>query len=104
MNDILDWLGSYSGPVAALIVLGAGFLFVAKMVVEHGVDAAINARTERGRLQLGRRSAFEERVLTDRYVAFEDLFSRNAASHHHSQRHGARPVAPHQQTQVTGSR
>ncbi|MCK0112977.1 hypothetical protein MWU75_12580 [Ornithinimicrobium sp. F0845] len=76
MNDILDWLSSYSGPVVFLILLGAGFLFVARTVVQRAVDAAIGARAERGRLQLGRRSAFEERVLTDRYVAFQDLFAR----------------------------
>ena len=39
MTVILDWLGSYSGPVVVLIVLGAGFLFVARTVVERGVDA-----------------------------------------------------------------
>lgn len=76
MNDVLDWLSSYSGPVVALILVGAAFLFAAKLVVERGVDAAINARAEKGRLQLSRRSAFEERVLTDRYLVFQDLFSR----------------------------
>jgi hypothetical protein len=76
MTDILDWLSSYSGPVVVLILLGAGFLFVAKAVVERGVDAAMSTRVERDRLQLGRRSAFEERVLIDRYVAFQDLFAR----------------------------
>lgn len=76
MPVILDWLGSYSGPVVVLIVLGAGFLFVARTVVERGVDAGITARVEKGRLRLGRRSAFEERVLTDRYLAFQDLFAR----------------------------
>lgn len=76
MTDILDWLGSYSGPVLVLIVLGAGFLFVARTVVERGVDAGISTRAEKWRLELGRRSAFEERVLTDRYVAFQDLFGR----------------------------
>lgn len=76
MAEILDWLSSYSGPVVVLILLGAGFLFVAKAVVERGVDAAMTTRAERDRLQLGRRSAFEERVLVDRYVAFQDLFAR----------------------------
>lgn len=76
VTDILDWLGSYSGPVLILIVLGAGFLFVARTVVERGVDAGISTRAEKWRLELGRRSEFEERVLTDRYVAFQDLFAR----------------------------
>ena len=76
MDDLLAWLKDYSPAVVALIAAGAVFLFVAKTVVEKAVTARLDAYAEDLRLRLGRRSGFEEKILTDRYVAFSDLFLR----------------------------
>jgi hypothetical protein len=76
VDDLLTWLKDYSPAVVALIAAGAVFLFVAKTVVEKAVTARLDAYAEDLRLRLGRRSGFEEKILTDRYVAFSDLFMR----------------------------
>lgn len=76
MNDLLAWLADYSPLVVALLAAAAAFLFVAKTVVEKAVSARMDAYAEDLRLRLGRRSGFEEKILTDRYVAFSDLFMR----------------------------
>jgi hypothetical protein len=76
VDDLLTWLKDYSPAVVALIAAGAVFLFVAKIVVEKAVTARLDAYAEDLRLRLGRRSGFEEKILTDRYVAFSDLFMR----------------------------
>ena len=76
MDELLRWLKDYSPLVVALLAVGAAFLFVAKVVVEKAVGARLDAYAEDLRLRLGRRSGFEEKILTDRYVAFSDLFMR----------------------------
>ena len=76
MDELLAWLTNYSPLVVALLAAAAAFLFVARIVVEKAVTARLDAHAEDLRLRLGRRSGFEEKVLTDRYVAFGDLFMR----------------------------
>jgi hypothetical protein len=76
MGDLLTWLQDYSPLVVILLAVGAAFLYVAKIVVEKTVTARLDAYAEESRLRLGRRSGFEEKILTDRYVAFTDLFMR----------------------------
>jgi hypothetical protein len=76
VNELLDWLKDYSPLVVVLLGLAAGFLFLAKTVVEQAVTARLDVYAEDLRLRLGRRSGFEEKILTDRYVAFLDLFTR----------------------------
>ena len=76
MDELLAWLTNYSPLVVALLAAAAAFLFVARIVVEKAVTARLDAYAEDLRLRLGRRSGFEEKVLTDRYVAFGDLFMR----------------------------
>ncbi|SNS95668.1 hypothetical protein SAMN06893096_111100 [Geodermatophilus pulveris] len=76
MNELIDWLRDYSPIVVALLAVGAAFLFLAKTVVEQAVSARLDVYAEDLRLRLGRRSGFEEKILTDRYLAFLDLFTR----------------------------
>jgi len=76
VDALLTWLKDYSPAVVVLLAAGAVFLFVAKTVVEKAVTARLDAYAEDLRLRLGRRSGFEEKILTDRYVAFSDLFMR----------------------------
>jgi hypothetical protein len=76
VDQLLTWLQDYSPWLVALLVIGALFLFLAKTVVEQAVTARLDAEADRIRLRLGRRSGFEEKILTDRYLAFSDLFMR----------------------------
>ncbi|MGY1804808.1 hypothetical protein ACI78T_16115 [Blastococcus sp. SYSU D00922] len=76
MDALLTWLADYSLPVVVLLAVGAVFLFAARTVVEKAVSARLDAYAEELKLRLGRRSGFEEKILTDRYVAFLDLFTR----------------------------
>lgn len=76
MNELVDWLKDYSPLVVVLLAAGAVLLFLARTVVEQAVTARLDVYAEDLRLRLGRRSGFEEKILTDRYVAFLDLFTR----------------------------
>jgi len=76
MNDLLSWLKEYSPGVVALLAFGAAMIFVLRTTVEKAVSARMDVYTQEVTLRLGRRSNFEERVLTDRYNAFVDLTTR----------------------------
>jgi hypothetical protein len=76
MNDLLKWIATYSPSVAVLLVLGAGVVFVFKIVVERAIDAKFAEQTKLLELRLQRRSAFEERVLLDRYQLVTQLSNR----------------------------
>jgi hypothetical protein len=75
MKDILDLLAKYSPPVVLLLAIGAAFIFVLKLIVEKTIDAKFAAQTKVLELQLARRSAFEEKILLDRYMLVAE-FSR----------------------------
>lgn len=68
MADLLQWLGRYSPGVVALLALAAAALFVLKLAVERGIHAGFEAQAKAAELSLTRRSAFEERILTERYT------------------------------------
>ncbi|MGY1694702.1 hypothetical protein ACI780_07275 [Geodermatophilus sp. SYSU D00814] len=76
MTPLLEWLRDYSVPVVGLLAVGSAFLLVARTVVEKAVTSRLDAYAERLRLQLARRSGFEEKILTDRYVTLADLHTR----------------------------
>lgn len=76
MNDLLKWIATYSPSVAALLVLSAGVVFVFKIVVERAIDARFAEQTKALELRLQRRSAFEERVLLDRYQLVTQFSNR----------------------------
>lgn len=67
MTDLLEWLGRYSPGVVALLAMAAAALFVLKLGVERGIQAGFEAQAKAAELSLTRRSAFEERILTERY-------------------------------------
>jgi hypothetical protein len=76
MNEILKWLGEYSLPVVILIGIGGGFLFVFQKAAEKAVAQAFDRHAKALELRLARRSAFEEKLLTDRYAALVELNGR----------------------------
>ena len=76
MSDILSLLASYSAAVAVLLALAAAALFVLKLVVERAVASGFDARAKMLELGLQRRSAFEEKVLTERFALVTDLSAR----------------------------
>ena len=65
MTEILGWLGQYSAGVVALIALGAALLYLMKLLIEKTIDNSLK-----------RRSAFEEKVLTDRFTLLASFSSR----------------------------
>ena len=67
MDQILDWLGQYSAPVALLLVVGAALIYVLQRIVERAVQAEFDNSSKRMQLLLERRLRFEEKMLLDQY-------------------------------------
>lgn len=67
MTQLLDWLTQYSPPIVLLIALGAAFLWVAKVILERSIASGFAAQSKRLEMALTRRSAFEEKVLLERF-------------------------------------
>lgn len=65
MTEILEWLQQYSVGVVILIALGAALLYLMKLLIEKTIDN-----------RLKRRSAFEEKVLTDRFTLLASFSTR----------------------------
>lgn len=65
MTEILEWLEQYSAGVVMLIALGAASLYLMKLLIEKTIDNSLK-----------RRSAFEEKVLTDRFTLLASFSSR----------------------------
>jgi hypothetical protein len=76
MAELLEWLGRYSPGVVALLALAAAALFVLKLSVERGIQAGFEAQAKAAELSLTRRSAFEERILTERYTLVTGFAAR----------------------------
>ncbi|HEU0299635.1 MAG TPA: hypothetical protein VFR37_09280 [Longimicrobium sp.] len=76
MNDILGWLSTYSPPIVALILVLAALLYLLKQVVDRSITAGFAAHAKEVELALSRRSAFEEKVLIDRYTLITGLSER----------------------------
>lgn len=79
MSDILQWLGEYSLPVVALILLGAALLYLLKLVTEKAIAHQFDHYSRSIELQLQRRSNFEERILLDRYALLRELYAKTNA-------------------------
>lgn len=73
MTELLSWLGEYSPFVVLLLAVGAGILFVLKLIVEHAVSAEFEVRIKDLELRLERRSDFEQVVLMDRFERVKTL-------------------------------
>ena len=76
MDAILKWLSAYSLPVVILLAIGGAFLFVFQKIAEKAVAQAFDRHAKALELRLTRRSAFEEKLLTDRYAALVELNGR----------------------------
>jgi hypothetical protein len=76
MPTLVQWLQTYSLPVALLLIIGAGLLFLVKLVIERTVETQFRKLSKEIELRLERRSRFEERILLDRYLAAGELFGQ----------------------------
>lgn len=91
MSDILSWLKEYSPAMATLIMLGAGFLFVLKLVVERVINSRFDVHAKEVELLLERQSAFKDKVLTERFTFIANMSARlekvmtNLNRHRHGQ-------------------
>ena len=76
MSELLSWLKEYSPGVVALIGLGAVAVWVLKQTVEHTITKSFDAHAKEMELGLERRSAFKDKVLTDRFTRITELSAR----------------------------
>ncbi|WP_152663144.1 hypothetical protein [Arsukibacterium ikkense] len=68
MTQLLDWLTHYSPLVVLLLAVAAALLFLIKLIVEKSIAAEFEHKAKVFELLLTRRSAFEEKVLLDRFA------------------------------------
>jgi hypothetical protein len=78
MAELAELLRDYSVPALLLVAALAAVIFVLKLVVEQAVTKRLDVYAEELTLRLGRRSAFEEKILMDRYTVFIDVTTRIA--------------------------
>jgi hypothetical protein len=76
MTQLLDWLTKYSPAVVVLLAFGAGLLFVIKLIIEKSIASEFDAKSKVFEALLKRRSAFEEKVLSDRFALITELSAR----------------------------
>ena len=76
MTQLLEWLTQYSPPIVLLLAFGAGLLFIIKLIVEKSISSAFDAKSKAFEKLLERRSAFEEKVLSDRFTLVTELSAR----------------------------
>jgi hypothetical protein len=76
MTQLLDWLTKYSPAVVLLIAFGAAMLFVTKLIVEKSVAYEFDTKSKVFEKLLERRSAFEDKVLSDRFALITGLSAR----------------------------
>lgn len=73
MEEILKWLSTYSLPIVFLILMGAVFIYLVKMVTEKAISNEFDRHKKVIELELERRSSFEEKILLDRYSIICEL-------------------------------
>jgi hypothetical protein len=76
VSDLLSWLKEYSPGVVALIVIGGVAVWVLKQTVEHAITKSFDAHAKELELGLERRSAFKDKVLTERFTRITELSAR----------------------------
>lgn len=76
MIEILSWLKDYSPTVVLLLAVGSAVLFILKLSVEKSIAASFETYAKKLELRLERRSAFEEKVLIDRFTLVTSLSAR----------------------------
>lgn len=90
MEVILSWLSRYSAPIVVLLAIGAGLLYLTKIVTEKAVASEFDRRMKVLTLAIERRSRFEEKILLDRYELVRNLETRveSVATNLNRVRHG----------------
>lgn len=76
MSEIISWLKEYSPAVVALLAIGAAALYVLKLTVDKSITAGFDTHLRELELGLERRSAFRDKVLTERFTRIADLSAR----------------------------
>lgn len=76
MADLLDWLSRYSPAVVLLIAFAAALLFVTKLIVEQSIAHEFDTKSKVFERLLERRSAFEDRVLSERFALITGMSAR----------------------------
>lgn len=76
METVLEWLADYSLGVVLLLAVAAVGVYLARIALDRAVSARVDLAFRDRSLRLERRSAFENRVLLDRYECFKDLIAR----------------------------
>ena len=92
MEEILKWLSNYSLPIVFLIILGAVFIYLIKMVTEKTISNEFDRHKKIIELDLERRSSFEEKILLERYTAIRELQTKigNVMTNANRIRHGVK--------------
>lgn len=92
MEEILKWLSTYSLPIVFLIILGAVFIYLVKMVTEKAITNEFDRHKKVIELELERRSSFEEKILLDRYSIIRELQTKigNIMTNINRIRHGVK--------------
>ncbi|HEX8829735.1 MAG TPA: hypothetical protein VF705_01130, partial [Longimicrobium sp.] len=73
MDTFIEWLGKYSPGVVALLAFAAGMLYVVKLSAEKAIEHGFERHAKEVELALARRSAFLEKVLTERWTTVTAL-------------------------------
>ena len=76
MAELLLWLKEYSPAVVVLLLLGAAVIYVLKLTVDRSIAAGFDTHVKELELNLQRRSAFKERILTERFTRIAELSAR----------------------------
>jgi hypothetical protein len=76
MTQLVDWLTKYSPAVVLLLAFGAAMLFVTKSIVERSIAYEFDTKSKVFEKLLERRSAFEDKVLSDRFGLITGLSAR----------------------------
>ncbi len=90
MDEVLKWLSTYSLPIVLLIIFGAVFIYLLKMVTEKAISNEFDRHKKVTELELERRSSFEEKILLDRYSIIRELQTKigNVMTNLNRIRHG----------------
>ncbi|AFD06113.1 hypothetical protein [Solitalea canadensis] len=73
MDDIITWLTKYSPPIVFLLVIGAIFIYLVKLITEKTISNEFDKHKKVFELDLEKRSNFEEKILMDRYLMIREL-------------------------------
>lgn len=76
MTDLLSWITEYSPAVVLLLAALAALVFVLRTTVQKTIESTFASRQRDLALFMERRSAFRERILTERYSLISSLLGR----------------------------